>query len=175
MLKTIFTIIAVLSAAVLIFASTKPDTFQVQREASIKAPPEKIYAYLEDFHKWSLWSPWEKMDPDMTRTHSGADHGLGAVYEWGGNKKVGEGRMKITEADAPNRLKISLDFLEPFEVHNTAEFTLEPNGDSTNVIWLMSGPSPYMSKVVNVFFDMGELVGKDFDTGLASLKKLAEK
>ena len=56
----------------LIYAATKPDTFRVQRTASIKAPPEKIFALINDFDNWVSWSPYEKKDPAMKRTCSGA-------------------------------------------------------------------------------------------------------
>ncbi|MFO0964099.1 MAG: SRPBCC family protein [Gemmataceae bacterium] len=110
----------------------------------------------------------------MARTHSGAARGVGAVYEWEGNKKVGKGRMEITTAAPPSKLVISFDFFKPFEAHNVAEFTLEPQGDTTTVTWSMHGPQPYMMKVMTVFMNMDKMVGKDFETGLANLKSMAE-
>ncbi|PYK95065.1 MAG: polyketide cyclase, partial [Verrucomicrobia bacterium] len=73
------------------------------------------------------------------------------------------------------KITIKLDFIKPFEAHNIALFTLEPKGDSTNVTWAMHGPTPYIAKVIHVFFDMDSMVGKDFETGLANLKAIAEK
>jgi len=175
MIKTIAIVIVVVIAAILIFAATKPETFTVQRAASIKAPPEKIFAVLDDFHNWGVWSPWEKMDPDMKRTFSGAANGQGAVYEWQGNSKVGQGRMEITDATAPSQVTIKLDFIKPFEGHNVAEFVLQPSGDATNVTWTMRGPSPYIAKVMSVFCNMDSMIGKDFEAGLANLKAATEK
>ena len=175
MFKTIAIIIAVLIAAVLIFAATKPDTFRVQRTANIKAQPEKIFALIDDLHSWDAWSPWEKKDPAMKRTHSGAASGKGAVYDWDGNKDVGKGRMEITESSPPSKVAIKLDFIKPFEGHNIAEFTLKPQGDFTTVTWAMHGPAPFISKVMQVFFSMDKMVGNDFDAGLANLKTVAEK
>ena len=174
MLKKIAIVVVLLLAVVLGLAAAKPDTFQVQRSATIKAPPEKIFPYLNDFHRWDAWSPWEKMDPAMKRTYSGTDKGKGAVYEWEGNDKVGKGRMEMTES-SPSKVVIKLDFLKPFEAHNTAEFTLQPQGDSTNVTWLMHGPAPFISKLIQVFCSMDTMVGKEFETGLASLTAAAEK
>lgn len=175
MLRTIIIVIVVLVAAVLIYAATRPDTFRVQRTTSIKAPPEKIFPLINDFHNFGAWSPYEKKDPNMKRTLSGATHGKGAVYEWEGDYNVGKGRMEITETSPPSRVTIKLDFVKPFETHNIVEFTLEPQGDSTSVTWAMHGPSPYVAKVMHVFFDMDSMVGKDFETGLANLKAIAEK
>ncbi|MGQ0810689.1 MAG: SRPBCC family protein [Nitrospiraceae bacterium] len=175
MFKIIAIVVVVLIAALLIYAATKPDTFRVQRATTIKAPPEKIFPLINDFHSWGAWSPYEKLDPAMKRTYSGAAHGKGAVYEWESNGKAGKGRMEIAEASPPSKVTINLDFMKPFEAHNTAEFTLEPKGDSTNVTWAMYGPSPYMAKVIHIFFSMDSMVGKDFETGLANLKTVAEK
>lgn len=178
MVKTIAIVIAVLVvvplAAVLIFAATKPDTFRVQRATSIKAPAEKIFPLIADFHGWGAWSPYEKLDPAMKRTFSGAANGKGAVYEWDSDGKAGRGRMEITDAPAPSKVAIKLDFFKPFEAHNIAEFTLEPKGDSTNVTWAMHGPNLYIGKVMSIFFNMDSMIGKDFETGLANMKALAE-
>ena len=175
MLKTIAIVVVVLIAAILVYAATMPDNFRVQRATSIKAPPEKIFALINDFHRWDSWSPWEKMDPAMKRTFSGAASGKGAMYAWEGNSKVGEGRMEIADTSLPSKVTIKLDFVKPMEGHDTAEFTLEPKGDSTNVTWAMYGPSPYIAKVMGVFVSMDSMIGKDFETGLANMKSVAEK
>ena len=175
MLKKIVIVMFVLLAALLGFAATKPDTFRVERSTSIKAPPQKIFPLINDFHNWGAWSPWEKMDPAMKRAHSGAPGGKGAVYEWDGNDKVGQGRMEVTDSVPPSRIAIKLDFLKPFEGHNIAEFTLYPKGESTDVTWAMHGPSPFIMKVMGVFASMDSMVGKDFEAGLANLKATAEK
>jgi uncharacterized protein YndB with AHSA1/START domain len=175
MFKIIAIAVVVLVVAVLVFAATKPDTFRVQRATSIKAPPERIFALINDLHSWSGWSPWEKKDPGMKRTHGGSGSGKGASYEWDGNHDVGKGRMEITETSPPSRVIIKLDFVQPFEAHNIVEFVLEPKGDATDVTWAMHGPMPYVSKIMTLFFSMDNMVGKDFEAGLASLKTLAEK
>lgn len=167
--------IFVLVAGLLGYAAIQPDAFRVERSASIKAPPEKVFALINDFHAWTAWSPWETKDPAMKRIHSGAASGKGAVYAWEGNNQVGQGSMQITRSDASSRITIQLDFIKPFEGHNIAEFTLQPQGDSTHVTWAMYGPSPYLSKLMGVFFDMDHMIGKDFEAGLANLKASAEK
>ena len=175
MLKKIALVIVVLIAAVLLYATTRPDSFSVQRSATIKAPPEKVFAQINDFHAWQAWSPWEKLDPAMKRTHSGAAAGKGAVYAWLGNSDVGEGRMEITESVPSSKVGIKLDFITPFESSNTTLFTLQPQGDSTQVTWLMQGPAPYITKLMTVFVSMDSMIGKDFEAGLANMKAVAEK
>jgi uncharacterized protein YndB with AHSA1/START domain len=169
-------VLTIAIAIVLILAATKPDTFSVQRAAVVKAPPENIFPLINDFHQWASWSPWENKDPGMKRTFSGTASGRGAVYAWDGNKNVGSGRMEILDASSPSKIVIKLDFFKPFEAHNTAEFTMLPQGDATtNVNWVMRGPATFMSKVMQVFMNIDSMVGKDFETGLSNLKKLTEK
>lgn len=167
-------VLAVAIAVILILAAAKPDTFSVRRAAMVKAPPDRIFALINDFHRWGSWSPWENRDPAMKRTHSGAESGKGAVYAWDGNKNVGSGRMEILDASASSKIVIKLDFFKPFEAHNTAEFTMQPQGGATDVIWVMHGPAPFMSKMMQVFMNMDSMIGKDFEIGLANLKTLAE-
>ncbi len=175
MFKTILIIILIAIVGVLGFALTKPDTFSVQRSASIKAPPDKIFAIVNDFRRWTEWSPWEKLDPTMKRTLGGAASGKGATYAWQGNSKAGEGRMEILESVPPSKVAIQLDFIKPFEGHNVTEFTMTPQGDTTTVNWTMTGPTPFISKLMQVFVNMDTMIGKDFESGLANLKALAEK
>jgi carbon monoxide dehydrogenase subunit G len=174
MIKIIAIAVVVLIAAILIFAATKPDTFRVQRAARIKAPPEKIFAFINDFNRWSFWSPWEKKDPAMKRTYGASTSGKGAVYAWEGNKDVGQGRLEIAESSPPSKVTLKLDFVKPFEAHNIVEFALEPKDDATNVTWAMQGATPYFAKIIHVFINMDSMVGKDFETGLANLKAAAE-
>ena len=172
-------VLALAIAVVLILAARKPDIFRVQRATTVEAPPEKIFPLINDFHQWAAWSPYETRDPAMKRSYSGADSGQGAVYGWEGNKNVGSGRMEILDSSMPSKIVIKLDFFTPFEGHNTAEFTMLPQGDATNVTtnvtWLMHGPSRFIGKIMHVFINMDRMVGKDFEAGLANLKRLTEK
>ncbi len=167
-------VLAVAIAIVLVLAATKPDRLRVQRATTVKAPPEKIFPLINDFHQWGTWSPYETKDPAMKRSYGGAASGKGAIYGWEGNNNVGCGRMEIIDAAAPSKIVIKLDFLKPFEGHNTAEFTMLPQGDATYLTWAMHGPSPFMSKLIQVFINMDNMIGKDFETGLANLKRLTE-
>ncbi|MFT3734466.1 MAG: SRPBCC family protein [Rhodocyclaceae bacterium] len=173
--KRIALALALLIVCVLLFALTKPDTFSVQRSITINAAPDKVFALINDFQQWSVWSPWEKLDPAMKRTFSGPASGKGAVYAWEGNSDVGAGRMEILDVTQPSRVFIDLHFLSPMEGRNTAEFLLQPQGAATTVSWTMQGPNPYIAKVFQVFCDVADMVGKDFDKGLASMKAAAEK
>jgi uncharacterized protein YndB with AHSA1/START domain len=160
---------------ILAFASTKPNTINIQRATDIKAPPERIFALINDFHNWQAWAPQDKMDSTMKRTFGGAAIGKGATSEWVSHGKAGCGRMEITEAAAPFKITVRVDFAKPFEAHNTNEFTLEPMDGMTRITWAMRGTNPYMAKVMSIFFNMDRVLGKHFEAGLHSLKTLSEK
>lgn len=175
MLRASAIIIVLLIVGVLLFAATRPDTFRVQRTASIKAPPEKIFPLINDLRRVNTWNPYEKKDPNMKGRYSGAASGKGAAYAFAGNKDVGKGSVEITGSSSPRQVSMRLRMIEPFEADNHIEFTLAPNGEMTNVNWAMEGGSPYPAKVIQLFFDMDRMVGRDFEAGLANLKVAAEQ
>jgi hypothetical protein len=177
----VLVIAAIFAILVLVALSKKPATFAVKRSLAINAAPEALFALVNDFHNWGSWSPYEKIDPTMTRRLSGAPSGKGAIYEWEGKGKAGAGRMEIIDTQAPSKVQIKLDFIKPFEGHNIAQFTFAPQAGqaasiaTTEATWAMSGPSPLMAKVIGLFIDLDRMIGKDFETGLANLKRLTER
>jgi uncharacterized protein YndB with AHSA1/START domain len=174
MLKTILLVVVAVIAALLIYAATKPDTFRLQRSATIAAPPEKVFALINDLRQFNTWNPFSKMEPSVVITYDATSAGVGGAYNWKG-EKTGEGRMQIAESIAPQRVTAKLDFSKPFEAHNLVDFTVQPQGNGSTVTWAMHGPMPYLNRVMTIFFDMDKTVGKDFEAGLANLKALAEK
>ena len=177
MLKTLgifAVIVAVVVAGILVYAATKPDTFRVERTIAMKAPPDKIHPLINDMKAWTAWSPYEKKDPAMKRSYGAVTAGKGATYAWEGDSNVGQGSMEILES-SPDKVVIKLDFIAPFEAHNTGEFILRPKGDVTDVTWAIHGPSPFMSKVIGTFVSFDNMIGRDFEQGLADLKAIVEK
>jgi uncharacterized protein YndB with AHSA1/START domain len=171
----VFGLLLVALAGLLLYATTKPDVFRVQRSITINAPPEKIFPLIDDFREWPAWSPYEKKDPAMKRTYGALSRGKDAVYEWEGDGNVGSGRITIIEVARPSLVRLDLDMIKPFAAHNIIEFTLEPKGSATTVTWMMNGAVPYPAKIMHIFFDVDAMVGKDFEAGLANLKRLTER
>lgn len=169
MLKKIAVGLVVLVVALAAFVATRPADFRISRSRTVAAPPDVVYPYISDFHQWPGWSPWEKLDPGMTREHSGSPAGTGASYHWAGNSQVGEGRMTITESRPNESVTIRLEFLEPFAATHTTRFDLAPSGAGTNVTWTMTGHNDFMAKAFGLFMDMDTMVGGDFEKGLANL------
>ena len=168
-------VVAVPVVAVLAAASRKPDAFTIRRSLTIQAPPERLYALVEDFRAWAGWSPFERMDPGMTKTYGGEATGLGATYAWSGNNQAGSGHMTITAAEPARKLVIALTFTKPFQASNVATFSFEPAAAGTTVSWTMEGKRPLMGKVVGLFMDMDAMIGRQFDEGLAGMRAIAER
>ena len=166
-------LVLVLVAGLLLYAASRPAAFRIERSTTIAAPPERIVPLVDDFHRWPAWSPYEKVDPQMSRSYGGPPRGPGATYEWAGNSKAGVGRMEVLGSE-PSQVTIKLDFTKPFVAHNIAEFLLVPGRDGTRVTWAMRGTNGFMAKLFGVVVNMDRLVGRDFETGLASLKAVAE-
>lgn len=177
-MEIVLWIVGVIAAAIIVLllvAAMKPDMFEAESRAFMNAPPEKVYALIEDFRAWSLWSPWEKMEAegDLVRTFSGAERGLGARYAWNG-KKTGQGEMEINEARPGERLSLRLQFIKPFAALNTTDFVLTPMDGGTEVSWSMRGPQPFMFKVMGTLFNSKKMIAKQFGQGLADMKAAAE-
>ncbi|MGQ7933089.1 SRPBCC family protein [Paraburkholderia sp. D1E] len=173
MLKTILITVVAAVALLLIYAATRPDNFRIERSVRIEAPPERIYALIDDMHQFNRWNPFLRKDPATQGTYSGTSSGKGARYAWQ-SEKIGVGQMEIVDTTAPSSVTLNLDFLKPFEAHNIAEFELKPEAGATRVTWAMHGPAPFLSKLMQVFVSMDKMIGKDFEDGLSNLKTLAE-
>jgi uncharacterized protein YndB with AHSA1/START domain len=171
----ILIVIAAIVAIVLVFAARRPDRFHVERSISIQAPPEKVFALINDFHNWPLWAPQDKEDASMKRTFSGAESGVGAVSDWSSRGSAGQGRMSIVESEPATWILVKVDFTKPFEAHNLNGFTLGVHGTSTTVTWSMVGTNLFFMKVMSVFVNMDKIAGKHFEDGLANLKVAAER
>ncbi|HSW06882.1 SRPBCC family protein [Aquabacterium sp.] len=174
MLKSLALVVLAALVLLLIYAATRPDTFRIERSQRIQAPPERVYGLINDLKGFNTWNPWRKKDPALKETYGSLSAGPGARYGWDSDK-VGVGSMEITTVQSPSQVSLKLDFVKPFEAHNTVDFTLKAEGGGTQVTWAMQGPSPFMSKLMGVFVNMDRMVGQDFEDGLNTLKALAEK
>ncbi|MFZ5468316.1 MAG: SRPBCC family protein [Myxococcota bacterium] len=174
MFKNVLIALVVLVGGLCAYIATRPAEFRVERSATIAAPASIVFTYVSDFHRWDVWSPWNKLDPAMKKTFEGAPAGKGAIYAWAGNDQVGEGRMTLEEVKQDERVDIKLEFLEPWAATHRTEFTLRPVGDTVTLTWAMSGKNDFLGKAMSLFMSMDAMIGKDFEAGLAELKKAAE-
>jgi len=166
--------VGVVVVVLVIVIAVRPSQFHVARTVSVAAPASVVFAQVNDFHKWSAWSPWARMDPAMKQAYEGAPSGAGAVYTWAGNHDVGEGRMTITESRPSDLIRIKLEFFKPFAGVSTAEFTFKPEGRQTLVAWSMTGRTTFVTKAVHLFLNVDKMIGDNFESGLSRIKSLAE-
>ncbi|HRP05108.1 MAG TPA: SRPBCC family protein [Opitutaceae bacterium] len=174
MIKIILLVLAATVVLILVLATFQPAEFRVTRSATLAAPASAVFSEINDFHRWQAWSPWEKMDTNLKRTFEGPASGMGSIYSWEGNKKVGSGRMTIAASLPSELIRIRLEFLKPWESTCVTEFTFGREGSGTLVTWTMSGPNSFMAKLINVFTSMDKMIGSDFEKGLANLKSAVE-
>ncbi len=173
MLIKILAVLVVLVIAFLVIVSMRPSEFRVTRSAAIPAPPEAVFAQVNDLHKWQEWSPWAKLDPEAKNTFVGPPAGVGAAFSWAGNNQVGEGRMTIIESRPNELVRFKLDFIKPFTGTNIAEFTFKPEGNQTVVTWSMTGHNSFVFKAVGLFMNCDKMCGDQFEKGLADLGAVA--
>ncbi|HEY2389167.1 MAG TPA: SRPBCC family protein [Candidatus Binatia bacterium] len=174
MLRKILLVFAGALAAFVVLVATRPDTFHLERSTRIDAPPDIVFAQVNDFKNWDAWSPWAKLDPNMTKTLGGPPAGVGATYAWSGNSEVGEGRMAIVESTPSERVGVRLEFVKPFAGNNLATFTFVPQGGSTNVTWAMDGERNFVGKAIGLFLNVDSFLGPQFEKGLAQMKTASE-
>ncbi len=166
--------LAAILVGLLVVIAMQPADFRLERSATIGAPPEEVFAQVNDFHAWQEWSPWAKLDPDVKNTYQGSDAGTDAVFKWSGNNEVGEGKMTIIESKPNELVRIKLEFIRPFAATNTAEFDFKPEGEGTAVTWKMYGPNSFVGKAIHLVMDMDKMLGSDFEKGLAQMKSVVE-
>jgi hypothetical protein len=174
MLPTILLVIAAVLVVLVIFVSMQASQFRIVRSTSIAAPASVVFPMVNDFHNWNAWSPWRELDPNMTQTFEGAPSGVGAIQTWAGNKKAGEGRMTITQSRPNELITTKLEFFKPFKATNNTEFTFKPQGEQTQVTWIMTGEKNFIFKAMHLIMNMDKLIGGDFEKGLARMKAIAE-
>jgi hypothetical protein len=166
--------VLVFLVALIAFIACRPSVFHVERTATVNAPPETVFAIINDLHQWALWSPWEHLDPNMKKTYSCPEAGVGASYAWNGNKNAGEGKLTISESKPGARVAMNLEFIRPFACQNQVDFLLTAVAGGTQVRWTMDGKNNFMAKAFGLMMNMDKLVGTDFETGLANLNKVAQ-
>lgn len=174
MLKKILIGLGALLALLVLTIALQPATFRIERSITMAAPPEAAFAQVNDFRKWTAWSPWEKLDPNMKRSYEGAAAGVGARYAWVANGDVGEGRMTIEKSTPGALVAIKLEFLKPFEATNSASFTFAKTAEGNKTTWAMEGNNNFVGKAMGLFMNMDQMVGADFERGLAAMKAVAE-
>ncbi|MBZ0207970.1 MAG: SRPBCC family protein [Flavobacteriales bacterium] len=172
MIKKILLALLAIVVLILIVAAFQPDNYHVERSATVVAPPEAVFAQVNDFHNWQQFNPFQQLDPNAKVRYEGPEKGTGAKFLWEGNSKMGKGSMTITGNTPNERVDILLHFDEPMEGDAHTSFILEPAGTGTKVTWSMDGTNNYLSKIMCLFMDMDKMIGTEYEKGLAKLGEL---
>ncbi|MEH2512139.1 hypothetical protein V1291_003493 [Nitrobacteraceae bacterium AZCC 1564] len=171
--KILFGLVALVVVLITVII-IQPSEYRVSRTLTMAAPPQDIFAQLNDFHRWEAWSPWAKLDPKAKVSFEGPAAGKGAIFAWSGNSKVGEGRMTLVESTPDSFVRTRTDFVKPFVGSSYSEFTLRPEGNSTAVSWTMFGQNDFIGKAMCLVISMDKMLGGEMEKGLTSIKGLVE-
>jgi len=151
-----------------------PSKVKVERQTTIAAPTDKVFALVHSTQAATQWSPWTGRDPAIKLTFSGPETGVGNRMEWvSENPQVGSGSQEIIESVPNERVTSALDFGDMGQA--VAAVILTADGDGTRVTWTLDtdmGMNP-IARWMGLAMD--GMVGKDYEAGLASLKALAEQ
>jgi len=165
-----------LLAILCIVIAMQPEDFRVSRSMTMNAPPDRVFAEVNDFHRWEAWSPWAKLDPNAKETYEGPSSGVGSIFRWDGDANVGAGNMTIVESKPNERIGIKLEFIRPFAGLCGTEFTFKPEGDGTTMTWTMSGKNNFIAKAIGLLLiDCDKMMGTEFEKGLTSIKSIVEQ
>jgi len=170
-------LVLVILAVVAIFGTVvamQPADFSVVRTLTMAAPPQAVFAQVDDLRKWDAWNPWQKKDPAMKIDFNGPSSGAGASYTWSGNREVGEGRLTIVQSRPNELVQIKLEFAKPFQAIHTAAFRFVPVGNQTTVTWSMEAHNNFFAKAFHLVMNMDQRIGREFERGLADMKAVVE-
>ena len=157
---------------VLFLASCGPKPYKVEREIAISVPVAYVFEKVGNYKTRGEWSPWDKIDPEMTKEYAGPNSGVGAKYSWSSkNDDVGTGSMTCVESTPSTYMKSDLAFTAPWESTSVIEWNLEESDNVTSINWSVSGELPGMAAL---FTDMEEILGSKLEEGLADLKVISE-
>lgn len=170
-------LIVLLIGTVVIMTLAAPTDYRVEREVTINKPRAEVFSYMKMLKNQNEWGPWAKKDPAMKQEFRGTDGSAGFISVWKSDKPdVGEGEQEIKKITEGERIDTELRFKTPFESKSDAYMITESVGENqTKVKWGFSGSTPRPFNAMMLFFDMDELVGKDFEEGLKTLKATLEK
>lgn len=145
----------------------------VERSVDIPVPPSVVAAYITDLRRWQEWSPWEEMDPKLSRSYSGPESGVGAAYQWSGNRRAGAGNMLITQV-SDQAIVIDVTFTRPFKSRSESVFVLAATSTGTHLVWRMRMPRTRLTKALTLVYRPERMLGPDLEKGLASLTEVAQ-
>lgn len=163
-------------SAFLTYVAMQPAAYTVTRSAVMAAPPAAVFPHIDDFRKWNAWSPWAGKDPNARTVYSDPAAGVGATFAWSGNKEIGEGRMTIVDSKPAERVAIRLDLVKPHQGSSGVVLALTPEGSGTRVTWTLNGENGFFDRAVlmMVGIKLDEMIGADYEKGLANLKAVVE-
>lgn len=177
-IKILAVLILILLAAFFIISATAPKNYKVSRSKTIAAPASVVFNMVSKYNNWSMWSPWKERDAKASYSLEGEDGVVGSKYNWkdGDPEITGVGSITSTEINPNKKFAYLLSFKEPYEMSSNGYFELKSlDSMHTELTWVDQGDIPFMQRaILKLFFNMDEMLGKDFDRGLFKIDSLAK-
>lgn len=167
-LKGLVIVLLVLFAGYCIWMATLPSSYNVERTATIDAPPAQVYAVVNNFETWENWDPWSTMDSTNVITMGESSEGMGASYSWKGDV-TGQGTQEITSVTENESISTHIVFVGMGESDSKWIFESAEGGEKTNVTWTLSGDVGFFGRIQTVFMDGA--VGPQYEQGLENLNE----
>lgn len=149
---------------------------QVEKSVTIVAPKAIVFEHLVKLENFNKWSVWNQQDSSVQHTLSGIDGTVGATTNWTGHPAIsGEGKIEITAIEKDKMIAHLISFIKPRKIIATSAFVLTETEAGTMVTWQFKLATPRPGNIFNLFYNMDKKMGKDFEDGLALLKKIIEQ
>src|SRR5262249_25061936 len=130
------------------YVAVKPGDYEISREITINAPAEKIFPYLNSSKLAEKWGPWMDEDPEAKMSYTGPDEGVGSRASWEGGKKLGTGNATIVESVPNQRVGVRLEYAQPMNMTQDAEYLIRAAGDAQIVTWKVRGQNSFMGRLM---------------------------
>ena len=166
--------IAIIIGAFLIFVATRPSEMSVTRETFVHAAPEAVFPHINNSKMANHWMPWQDSDPGLKMNYSGPEEGIDSTSSWDSQGKMGTGEARVIDSIQNKSVKTRLTYTKPFQMSQTAEISLTPVTNGTQVRWSVAGHNGFFFKMMGIFMDCDQMIGGEFEKGLSKLKTIVE-
>lgn len=165
-----------LIATVFTLAWFRNPEYKVQRSIVIHAPRAVVWAQISRWKAFNNWNPWAALDSQAVYVFGGNDGSVGSFISWKGNSDMGSGSMRTWRIDPLKSVEAELEFTEPWESKSNTSIAMEGGDGQVLVSWSMQGKQSLLERSFALFLGgMDHMVGKDYEKGLATLKRVCEQ
>ncbi|MCB0447669.1 MAG: SRPBCC family protein [Gelidibacter sp.] len=169
--KYILFLLLIAIIGVSIYIAVQPNSFEVTRSHTIKAPTAVIYDNVIDFKNWEAWSSWKEENPEIEIKLPEQTKGINGSYSWVDDGE--KGTMTTIATNAPNSIEQKMQ-IDDFPASKVV-WKFEAKGDgTTKVTRTISGTDlPFMFKAfMTLSGGMEKQIGPHFEREFEKLDSI---